>query len=508
MNLGTVFHRCMLRQPDALAVVDGETRRTFAEWYEDVRAVAGGLRERGVGAGDRLVAILSNRYETATIYWACQMLGAVFTPFNWRAGAGEYAYVLEDAEPKGVVFEARSQAAGSLADGIASWNVDAGGFRELRGGPPVEGPCGVGEGDVCLMLYTSGTTGRPKGVPRSHRAERLAATHCIALLSYRYADSTLGVMPMFHTMGVRSMLMSAMLNGALICLPAWDAETAMKLIEGERIDTLFLIPTMFHDMLHHPARAARDLSSARNIAYAGMSMTSALTELCEREFKPARFSNFYGSSEIFTFSVCDRVAEKPGCAGRPGIGQALRVVAPDPEGGSGPDDVVPPGEPGEIIAPMDGMEAFSGYWKRPDADAKSIRGGWYFTGDLGYFDEDGELYVAGRVDDMVISGGENVYPEEVEDALARSPLVEQVAVVGLPDERMGARIAAFVEPASPECSARALDAWCLEGSLARFKRPRAYVFVRSIPRSASGKLLRRLLREGEYEALEGYDAEL
>ena len=132
-------------------------------------------------------------------------------------------------------------------------------------------------------------------------------------------------------------------------------------------------------------------------------------------------------------------------------------------------------------------------------DAKSIRDNWYFTGDLGYVDDDGELYVVGRVDDMVISGGENIYPEEVEDVLAKSPLVEQVAVIGMPDDRMGSKVVAFVEPAAPDCSADALNAWCLDSTLARFKRPRAYVFVKNIPRSAAGKLLRRFLRDGDYE---------
>ena len=505
MNLGEAFRRNMMREPGALAIVDGDVRRSFAQWYDEIRAVAGGLRQRGLKPGDHFVSVLSNRYETATLYWACQMLGLIFTPFNWRGNGEEVAYVLDNADAVGVAFEDRSRKAVGEAIGrhggvgLVTFDIDGDDFDALLASPPVAGPSAVDEREICLMLYTSGTTGRPKGVPRSHRAERLAATHCIALLYYRYGESTLGVMPMFHTMGVRSMLMSMLLNGALVCLPAWDAEAAMRLIRDERIATLFLVPTMFHDMLHHPTRSDHDLTSVTNIAYAGMSMTSALTLKCAEEFRPAHFCNFYGSSEIFCFTVCDHVAEKPGCAGRPGICQMIRVVRPDPDGGSGPDDVLPRGESGEIVAPMDGMEAFGGYWKRPDADRKAIRGGWYFTGDLGYFDEDGELYVVGRVDDMVISGGENIYPEEVEDVLAKSPLVEQVAVIGLPDERMGAKIVAYVEAASPDCTAEALDAWCLDSTLARFKRPRAYVFVRAIPRSASGKLLRRLLRDGQYE---------
>ncbi|MEC7489577.1 MAG: AMP-binding protein [Pseudomonadota bacterium] len=514
MNLGTVFHRHVLREPRAVAIVDGEIRKTYGEWYSEILSVAGGLKLKGLNPGDHFVVLLSNRFETATLYWACQILGVVFTPFNWRASAVEITYVLEDADAVAVAFEKRSgEAAGAAiselggAD-IMTFDVDGGDFEALLASGSVCGPSSGGEDEVCLMLYTSGTTGRPKGVPRSHRAERLAASHCVSQLYYKRGESTLGVMPMFHTMGVRSILMCMILNSKFVCLATWEPEQAMRLIEVENIDTLFLVPTMFHDIVNNTARADYDLSSAKNIAYAGMTMTSALTALCNSELKPKHFLNFYGSSEIFCFAVCDHVADKPGCAGRAGIGQIIRIVEPDPDGGSGPDDVVSDGISGEIIAPMNGMEAFSGYWKRPDADAKSIREGWYFTGDLGYFDNEGELYVVGRVDDMVISGGENIYPEEVEDVLAKSPLVKQAAVVGMPDERMGSRIVAFIEPVSAECSADALDAWCLDSTLARFKRPRSYVFVRQIPRSAAGKLLRRFLREGDYETLPAYQSTL
>ena len=354
------------------------------------------------------------------------------------------------------------------------------------------------------MLYTSGTTGRPKGVPRSHNAERMGTTHCALQLGYDYGDATLGVMPLFHTMGVRSLIMCTALNGKFVCMPTFDAEDALRLVQDEAIEALFLVPTMFHDMVGHPRFADYDVSSARKLGYAGMSMTTALTRKCAELFKPLDFVNFYGSSEIFTFAICDHIIDKPGCAGRAGLGQEIRIVRADAEATAGPNDMVAPGENGEIIAPMAGMEAFKGYWKRPDADAKAIRDGWYFTGDLGHFDEDGELYIVGRVDDMVISGGENIHPEEVEDVLDASPLVGHAAVVGLPDDRMGQKVVAFIEPASEEASAEALDAHCLSSGLARFKRPRAYVFVERVPQSASGKLLRRFLRDGEYTTLPGF----
>jgi 2-furoate---CoA ligase len=165
----------------------------------------------------------------------------------------------------------------------------------------------------------------------------------------------------------------------------------------------------------------------------------------------------------------------------------------------GAGETVPPGEKGEIIASLESDEAFAGYWKRPDADARALRDGWYFTGDMGYLDAEGELFVSGRVDDMIITGGENVHPVEVEDALARHPLVRDVAVVGEPDERWGERVVAFVVPGGPTLTADTLDQHCREcADLANFKRPRKIVFVSEIPKTASGKILRRLLREGQY----------
>ena len=350
------------------------------------------------------------------------------------------------------------------------------------------------------MLYTSGTTGRPKGVPRSHRSELAASISHIAQNQYRQGESCLGVMPLFHTMGIRILLGAALLNGRLVCVPSYSPEEVLRLAAGERLTTVFLVPTMFHDVLRHPKFGAYDLGSLSRVGYAGMNMTPALIERCLSELEPDLFVNYYGSSEIYTFSYCDHLDRKPGCAGRAGMNQIIRVVSPDR--GVDIEADLPLGASGEIVASMSSPEAFSGYWKRPDADLKAIAGRWYRTGDLGRLDDDGELYVVGRVDDMIVSGGENIHPEEVEDMLARSGLVAGCAVVGMPDERLGAKVVAFVEPAATGLTPGQLDEVCLRGGLARFKRPKEYVFVKSIPRSASGKLLRRKLRSGEYERFE------
>jgi 2-furoate---CoA ligase len=330
-----------------------------------------------------------------------------------------------------------------------------------------------------IQLYTSGTTGRPKGVPRSHRAERAAGISQLVHHGLGYGHRTLGVMPLYHTMGIHSLLAASIVGGCFVGQPSWDPDQALELIERERIDSLYLAPTLFYDLVHHPRLADVDTSSVRAVAYAGSPMTGSLVDKVAAAFEPEIFVNHYGSTEIYTFSVQRDQRAKPGCAGRPALNARLRLD--------------PPGE-GEILCHMSSDEAFAGYWNRPDADAKAIRDGWYHSGDIGRVDEDGDLWVVGRVDDMVVSGGENIHPVEVEDALARAPGVGEVAVVGAPDDRWGQRVVAYVV-ADGAVTAEELDSFCLASeTLARFKRPREYHFVSELPKSPSGKILRRMLR--------------
>jgi 2-furoate---CoA ligase len=512
MDLGSAFAAAVARAPGAEAVVDGGRRRSYAEWDAEIRAAAGALARMGLRSGDHLAVVMRNRYEMATLYWASHMLGVIFTPISWRGSLDEIAYCIEDCEAAAVAYDGAS--AGSAAQAAARLRIDPGRqivaadgkgdgirFETLLEAAPLAAPVGTDDAATCLMLYTSGTTGRPKGVPRSHRAELAAGVSQIAHHLYRMGESALCVMPMFHTMGVRTMLASALVSGKLVCMPDYSPAGVLRQVAAERISSLFLVPTMFHDIVREPDFAKFDLASLSRLGYAGMAMSPVLVEQCLERFKPDVFINHYGSSEIYTFTISDRQRQKPGCAGRAALNQVIRVVPADPARRGDIDVSLAPGEPGEIVASMDSPEAFAGYWKRPDADAKAIQGRWYRTGDLGQFDEDGELYVVGRVDDMIISGGENIFPEEVENALARCPGVASAAVIGMPDERLGSRVVAFIEPASPQVTGEAIDAACLQTGLARFKRPREYVFVKAIPRSASGKLLRRKLRLGEFERM-------
>ncbi|MFL6806607.1 MAG: AMP-binding protein, partial [Xanthobacteraceae bacterium] len=290
-------------------------------------------------------------------------------------------------------------------------------------------------------------------------------------------------------------------GGTFVCLPRFDAARALELIAAENITNLYLVPTLYHDLVRHERFAATDVSSVRKLGFAGAPMTDGLLQELQAAFEPDLFVNHYGSSEIYTFTIDQNAPAKPGSAGRAGINQIIRVVR---LGAASPDDLARVGEEGEIIALAAGDESFEGYWRRPDADGKALRNGWYFTGDTGYFDGDGDLFVTGRVDDMIITGGENVSPIEIESCLSLHSCVSEVAVVGLADERWGKIVAAFIKRSGP-VEADELDQFCRTSGLAPFKRPRRYVFVAAIPKSPVGKLLRRKLAAGDYEAEEQQD---
>lgn len=496
-DLGTSFLAATERDPDATAIVDGEVRLSYGEWYRRISTMAARLKAFGLCRGDHVVTALQNRWEAATIHWACQFLGLIVTPVNWRAKAEEIEFFLCDSDARLLVVEAvsRDAGAGPAADcGIALVDLDI--EREFVNEDPAAADV-LPEADAAdwsLMLYTSGTTGNPKGVPRRHSAERAGAIAHVAQNTYRRGERTLGVMPLYHTMGIRSLISMSLVGGMFVCLPRFDATTALGLIEAERLTCLYLVPTLYHDLLHHPQFGTTDIGSVEYLGFAGASMTDGLLAALQQAFRPKLFVNHYGSSEIYTFAINQDAPAKPGSAGRAALNQRIRIAQ---LGLGDPEATAAPGEEGEIVASLAGDEAFEGYWKRPDADAKALRGGWYFTGDSGYFDVQGDLFVTGRVDDMIITGGENVSPVEIESCLSLHPDVLEVAVAGLPDERWGRIVAAFVV-ARGNVTAETLDAHCRSSGLANFKRPRRYVFLEELPKSPVGKLLRRKLVAGDY----------
>jgi 2-furoate---CoA ligase len=501
MDLGTVMRWAAERFPERAAVRGSGRHLSYREWDARTNQLARALAAEGVRPGDRVALALSGGEPLASLHLAAQKLGAVSVPLSTRFSPDELRYCVGDASARLLVADAANgeRAAAAAAGGGVSLRevgeIDA----RAEGEPDHAVDTCAAESDVSVMLYTSGTTGRPKGVPRTHRAEHAAAVAHAVQTQQRDGEVALGVMPMFHTMGLRTLLASIVVGGTWVGQAAFDAEESLELVTSQDVTSLYLVPTIYWSLL----RTGR-LSEARaldRLAYAGAAMTPALAEQLVAEVGPRAFVNHFGSTEIYTFTIGPDVAAKPGSAGRAGIFSRVRLVAPDP--GAAPDALVAPGEQGQVIVSMESPEAFGGYWQRPDADAKSIRDGWYYTGDLAVADEDGDLWVSGRVDDMINSGGENIYPDEIEAALVRCAAVDDVCVVGLPDDRWGQAVTAFVVPArdsDPTSAAERAMAYARE-ALPSLKRPKRVIAVGSIPRSGVGKTLRRTLVAGEFEAL-------
>jgi len=556
MDLARYLVQAVKRFPEATAVVDDQVRWSYRDLYDEVTAVAANLQQLDaappLGAkelkrasqaslraptppkpGDHVLVVLKNSRENLVIYWACQLLGFIYTPVNFRMPPGELAYCITDSDPRFVMYEEANRATVEAAlkqaqSSAMAFAVGSGtgantyaelsrrGTRVSMAPPPVgrdqSGPYAphsgttlqpvpaIADDAIAIMLYTSGTTGRPKGVPRSHLNEASAAEAHIIQNVYTLFESTIAVMPFYHTMGMRTLLSTTFLNGKLVLLPDYEPQAALELLAKEKVTSLYLVPTLYYDLVSCPQFDQYDLRALTNLGYAGAAMTSSLTQTCFERFHPKIFVNHFGSSEVYTFTICSWLDRKPTCAGRPGFHEDVRIVTADPTRYVLPDEVVDIDTPGEVIVSLSSPEAFKGYWHRPDANEKAIRQGWYFTGDLGVWDQDGDLWVQGRVDDMLISGGENIHPLEVEDILAQHPKVAEVAVAGLPDERWGHIAVAFVVPADTSLTAEELDLFCIANPhLARFKRPKRYVFVKQIPKSPVGKILRRKLQAGEYE---------
>jgi 2-furoate---CoA ligase len=503
LDLGSTFIQSVERNPNAPALVAEGKRLTYAQWFDIIKTVAGGLEKQGLGHGAHLLVVMQNRWEMATIHWACQLLGVIVTPLNWRSKADEIDYCIADSTAKLIIYDdscidavrASERVSGIGAIAVGEGMPGSHRFEDLLASTPIDGVSRASAEDFSLMLYTSGTTGKPKGVPRRHRQERAAALAHVAQNLYASGERTLGVMPLYHTMGVRSLLSMALIDGCFVCMPKFDVSQALSLIEAEGVTNLYLVPTLYHDMLSHPKFATTDVSRVRKLGFAGAPMSEALLRRIDKAFSPDLFVNHYGSSEVYTMAITQNARHKAGSCGRAAINCRLRVVE---LGSVNPDDRVRPMQEGQIIAHLDGDEAFEGYWNRPDANEKSLIGRWYFTGDIGYYDADGELFVSGRVDDMIISGGENISPVDIESVISMHPAVDEVAVAGVKDERWGHRVVAFVKRQG-RVDAQELDRYCRSTDLANFKRPREYVFVAALPKSPVGKILRRKLVSGEYE---------
>ncbi|MFC0523429.1 fatty acid--CoA ligase [Pontibacillus salicampi] len=509
LTLDRMFDLTVQNNGKKEAIVDltKNKRLTYEEWQVEVNQLANALRSAGVEKGDRVSTLLFNSYELGTTLFACAQLGAIFNPINFRLQPQEVEYILADAEPKVVMFETALEpiiaSLYSKFTNISFWciNEQTPGFavnyhERVQQASSERINVEMTEDDDYAIMYTSGTTGRPKGVVHAHRNMMEQSIACIAHLGVSPKERGLVTAPMFHCAELHCNFIPRVHAGCTnIILHHFEPKKVLASIEQEKVTSVFAAPTMWNMLIQEDV-SAYQIESLQFGTYGAAPMAPALVTAC-RETLGIDLIQAYGMTEMgpaITFLAKDEQVDKAGSAGRAAFNHDIRVVRPVEDGRAEPEDVMPPGEVGEII--VRGPSMMREYYKRPDATSEVLYKGWYYSGDLGYMDEEHYLYVADRVRDMVISGGENIYPREVEDVLHAHAGILDVAVLGEPDEVWGESVVAVVVKKDSALTEEALDTYCKESNaLANYKRPRRYVFVEELPRNASGKIQKFLLRE-------------
>ena len=504
------FWRNVHRYADRLALHDTTRAQTwtYAQLGADVDRLAAGLAARGVGPGDVVCFQLFNGAEFALLYLAAQHLGAIATPINFRFSAGETAHVLDDSEPTAYVFDASiaPMAAEALDRATHAPTVVAAagavegvtGFDDLLAdGPAPARPAGAF--DETVRLYTSGTTGMPKGVSLPSVAEVLTAHDVIMHFPLEPTDKTLNMTPWFHRGGISPGGPNAIFyaGAAGVTMRRFDPDACLDMVAEHGLTYLIGAPTNLALLADAQEAKPRDLTTLRGVVTMGAPLERAACLRYQRVLTP-RIFNGYGTTEAFwnTFLRPGDLPEHAGSAGRACTDDDVAVVRVYDDRLADPSDTVAKDgtETGEIIM----RSAKSGYsYVNNDAEqAARFHDGWLYSGDLGTWDAQEYVTVVGRKDDMIISGGENVHPVQVEEVLNEHPLVADSIVVGMPDERWGQLVVAYVQPAGDGLTAAECDRHCREHPmLADFKRPRAYRFVDDLPRTATGKKMHYLIRD-------------
>jgi fatty-acyl-CoA synthase len=510
VNVPALLGRTVERFPHQLALVHEDRSWTYEEWIARIRRLSQALSDVGVRPTDRVAFYLTPSEASVTTYFACQLLGAVAVPINFRLAAAEVAYILDDSGACVLVYdETLSEATTVVAQSVRTvreyiscavdgqtvsarhHHFEALAEQTVDGG--LQWPSPPSDSHSALV-YTSGTTGRPKGVTHSHDNDVAIAMNCVMEYSLSRRDVALHIAPLYHVGGLQAYFTPHVMVGAAnIVLPRYEALTALQTIQARRITTLFAVPMQIQEMLFHPRFSEFDLTSLRMITTGGAPIAAVTMERVVSEMCPNVF-NGYGMTEASLALLLhpEEALSHLGSCGKPTLITDCRLVSQDAAESSELQSGAPGEQTGELA--VRGPQTMSGYWNSPVETEKKIKDGWLYTGDLFTRDSDGFYTFRGRLDDLIVSGAENVYPREVEDVLYRCPGIKQVAVVGLPNERWGTMIAAFVVRGSPDVTAETIDSFCRASpDLAAFKRPRQITFVDHLPTNPSGKVIRREL---------------
>jgi len=479
--------------PQRTALVHETTAHTYAELADRVTRLAHALRSLGIGPGDRVAYLGPNHPALAETLFATGLLGAVFVPLNTRLAVPELAYNLDDSGAETLLWAAEfAGAVAELRETVKVREYVAVGDeyeRLLEGADNTPLDEQVALDDVCMIQYTSGTSGRPKGVMLSHGNIAWNCYNILLDVDVSSDEVSLVSAPMFHTAALNQLFLPTVLKGGTsVLMSSFDPEHAFELIAEQRVSWMFGVPTMFLAMAQSARWAEADLSSVRILMCGGAPVPESLIYTYQE--RGLVFLQGYGLTETSPGALFLRTADsvrKAGAAGTPCFFTDVRVVHPD-----GTD--VAPGEVGEVL--IEGPNVSNGYWQLPDAtEAAFTDDGWFRSGDAAVVDDEGYVTIVDRVKDMFISGGENVYPAEVEHLIHANPDIADCAVIGVPDERWGevGRAIVVLREGATTTAADILD--FLTGKIAKYKIPKSVVLVDALPRNATGKLLRARLRE-------------
>ncbi|MCX6497860.1 MAG: long-chain fatty acid--CoA ligase [Arthrobacter sp.] len=513
-GIGSWLQRRRPKSGTKTALISGGRELSYAQFADRSLRLANALRDRGVAKGDRVAYLGENHPSFLETLFACGTLGAIFVPLNTRLAPPEIQFQLQDSGAVALIHaQALSDLAARGAAGTAVARLIA--VDDSGAGSPVAAANGSGQGttavegfedvvasgadrpidepvtldDGAMILYTSGTTGRPKGALLTHGNITWNCINVIVDFDFSSADVALMISPMFHVASLDMGVLPTLLKGGTVILESrFDPSRILALIEQYSVTTMSGVPTTYQLICEHPAWPTTDLSSLNKLTCGGSAIPMRVLDAYES--RGLQIGNGYGMTETApgaTVLPAARSRDKAGSAGLPHFFTDVRIA--DPVAGT-----AAPGTVGEIQ--IKGPNVILGYWERPDATAASYaEGGWFKSGDLAYTDEEGFVFIADRLKDMIISGGENIYPAEVEQAIAELDAVGSVAVIGVPDEKWGEVPRAVVLlREGAQLTEEQLRAH-LEGRLARYKIPKSVVFVAEMPRTASGKIRKAELRK-------------
>ncbi|MEM7052201.1 MAG: long-chain fatty acid--CoA ligase [Acidobacteriota bacterium] len=508
LNVAMVLRESAKRYPQKPAVVAGPSSLTFGELDERARRFAGALRDLGIAPGDKVALACPNLPAFTVAYFGILAAGAVVVPLNVLLKAREIAYHLEDSQARALVCFAGTPELPLGAAGREAFAQVPGcrHFVEIPAGPEsaaentldglIESTpdaldlSATAEADSAVILYTSGTTGQPKGAELTHSNIFLNAQVCADMMRYRADDIALVVLPLFHSFGQVVQLVAGMLRSVTsVLLPRFEPEAVLAQLSEHRVTVFCGVPTMYWALLHAPEETSAAIARHLRLAVSGgASLPVQVLRDFEQRFEVPILEG-YGLSEtspVVSFNHLDH-SRKAGSVGTPIWGVDLRLARED---GSEP----PIGEPGEIL--VRGHNVMKGYYRRPEATAETIRDGWLHTGDVGRVDEDGFYFIVDRTKDMILRGGFNVYPREIEEVLLQHPEISLAAVIGEPDAEHGEEVVAYIVPKEGcQPQPEAIVAWGRE-QMAAYKYPRRVEVRASLPMTATGKILKKELRQG------------